>query len=163
MALTPPPLPVITYHPLHFICFCSHRYLFLYFGRRRYTDAAVIPLFPLISNTTTVIESLFLFLRPCRGWIVNSEVKNNVLFRCVLASLYEVVSVGWSDGRSVGPKVRRCVGSSVRNPFFLKPKMSRFLYENHRGSPTLTLLNVLGVLSVLNVLNESCASCASCA
>ena len=31
--------------------------------------------------------------------------------------------------------------------------MSRFLYENHRGSPTLTLLNVLGVLGVLNVLN----------
>ncbi len=28
--------------------------------------------------------------------------------------------------------------------------MSRFLYENHRGSPTLTLLNVLGVLGVLN-------------
>ena len=31
--------------------------------------------------------------------------------------------------------------------------MSHFLYENHRGSPTLTLLNVLGVLGVLNVLN----------
>ena len=31
--------------------------------------------------------------------------------------------------------------------------MSSFLYENHRGSPTLTLLNVLGVLGVLNVLN----------
>ena len=31
--------------------------------------------------------------------------------------------------------------------------MSGFLYENHRGSPTLTLLNVLGVLGVLNVLN----------
>ena len=31
--------------------------------------------------------------------------------------------------------------------------MSRFLYENHRGSPTLTLLNVLGVLGVLNLLN----------
>ena len=30
--------------------------------------------------------------------------------------------------------------------------MSRFLYKNHRGSPTLTLLNVLGVLGVLNVL-----------
>ena len=26
-------------------------------------------------------------------------------------------------------------------------------YENHWGSPTLTLLNVLGVLGVLNVLN----------
>ena len=34
------------------------------------------------------------------------------------------------------------------------PKMSRFLYENHWDSPTLTLLNVLGVLGVLNVLNE---------
>ena len=33
------------------------------------------------------------------------------------------------------------------------PKMSRFLYENHRGSPTLAFLNVLGVLDVLNVLN----------
>ena len=31
--------------------------------------------------------------------------------------------------------------------------MSRFLYENHRGSPTLILLNVLGVMDVLNVLN----------
>ena len=31
--------------------------------------------------------------------------------------------------------------------------MSRFLYENHRGNPTLTFLNVLGVLNVLNVLN----------
>ena len=30
--------------------------------------------------------------------------------------------------------------------------MSRSLYENHWGSPTLTLLNVLGVLGVLNVL-----------
>ncbi len=31
--------------------------------------------------------------------------------------------------------------------------MSSFLYENHWGSQTLTLLNVLGVLDVLNVLN----------
>ena len=31
--------------------------------------------------------------------------------------------------------------------------MSRSLYENHWGSPTLTLLHVLGVLGVLNVLN----------
>ena len=37
--------------------------------------------------------------------------------------------------------------------FFLMQKMSRFLYENHRGSRTLTLLNVLGVLGVLNVLH----------
>ena len=41
--------------------------------------------------------------------------------------------------------------------------MSQFLYENQRGSPTLTLLNVLGVLYVLNVLNvlhvlHTCAS-----
>ncbi len=33
------------------------------------------------------------------------------------------------------------------------PKMSGFIHENHRGSPTLTLLNVFGVLGVLNVLN----------
>ena len=33
------------------------------------------------------------------------------------------------------------------------PKMSGFLRENHRDSPTLTLLNVLGMLGVLNVLN----------
>ena len=45
--------------------------------------------------------------------------------------------VGWLDG----------------NLFFLTPKMSSFLYENHRGSLTLTLLNVIGVLGVLNVLN----------
>ena len=31
--------------------------------------------------------------------------------------------------------------------------MSCFLYENHWGSLTLTLLNVLGVLNVLNELN----------
>ena len=31
--------------------------------------------------------------------------------------------------------------------------MSLFLYENHWGSPTLTLLNELGVLGVLNMLN----------
>ena len=49
---------------------------------------------------------------------------------------------------SVGPSV----GWSVTR-FFLTPKMSRFLCENHRGSPTLTLLNVLGVLGVLIVLN----------
>ena len=30
--------------------------------------------------------------------------------------------------------------------------MSGFLYESHRGSPTLTLLNVLSVLGVLVVL-----------
>ena len=38
--------------------------------------------------------------------------------------------------------------------------MSRFLYENLRGSPTLILLNVLGVLGVLNVLHvpHTCAS-----
>ena len=33
------------------------------------------------------------------------------------------------------------------------PKMSSFLYENHRGSVTLILLNVLGVLHVLHVLH----------
>ncbi len=44
----------------------------------------------------------------------------------------------------VGPCVTR---------FFQTSKMSRFLYENHRGSATLTLLNVLGVLGVPNVLN----------
>ena len=62
------------------------------------------------------------------------------LFRCVLASLYEVVSV------------RRMVRWMVTR-FFLTLKMSHSLYENHWGSPTLTLLNVLGVLGVLNVLN----------
>ena len=32
-------------------------------------------------------------------------------------------------------------------------EMSRFLYENHRGGPSLTLLNMLGVLGVLHVLH----------
>ena len=32
-------------------------------------------------------------------------------------------------------------------------KMSGFLFETHRGSPTLKFLNVLGVLGVLAVLN----------
>ena len=31
--------------------------------------------------------------------------------------------------------------------------MSNFLFEDHRGSPTLKLLNVLSVLGVLYVLN----------
>ena len=31
--------------------------------------------------------------------------------------------------------------------------MSRFLHENHRGSPTLTLLGVLNALNALNVLD----------
>ena len=43
--------------------------------------------------------------------------------------------------------------------FFSTPKMSRFLYENHRGSPTLTLLNVLGVLGVLNMLMDASSAC----
>ena len=47
----------------------------------------------------------------------------------------------------------RLVGRMVGDPFFFKRQMSSFLYENHWGSPTLTLLNVLGVLGVLNVLN----------
>ena len=33
------------------------------------------------------------------------------------------------------------------------PKMDNFLHENHRGSPTLTLLKVLNVLNLLNVLS----------
>ena len=70
-----------------------------------------------------------------------------VIFRSVLESLCE----GVSATRSVGPSVRR----RVRNPFFRVSKMNVFLSENHRGSSTLTLLNVLGVLNVLNdnVLN----------
>ena len=31
------------------------------------------------------------------------------------------------------------------------PKMSGFLYENLRGNPTLTLLNVLGVFILLDM------------
>ena len=69
------------------------------------------------------------------------------------------------------------IGRMVRNQFFLTPKKSGSLYENPRGSPTLTLPNVLGLLGVLNVLNvvhvlhvlhvlyvlhvlHTCASCA---
>ena len=44
-----------------------------------------------------------------------------------------------SDGRSV------C--------FFQMQKMDNFPYENHRGSLTLTLLNVIHVLNVFKVLN----------
>ncbi len=36
--------------------------------------------------------------------------------------------------------------------FFRTPKMSCYLNENHRASPTLILLYVLGVLNVLHVL-----------
>ena len=45
------------------------------------------------------------------------------------------------------------VDPCVNRFFFQTPKMSCYLYENHRGSPTLTMLNVLGVLGVLNVLH----------
>ena len=51
--------------------------------------------------------------------------------------------VGLMDGWMVRRSVTR----------FQRPKMSRFLSENHRGSPTLTLLNALGVLGVLKVLD----------
>ena len=44
----------------------------------------------------------------------------------------------------VSPSVRPSVCLSVKIP-----KMGNFLDENHRGSPTLTLLNVLNVLNVL--------------
>ena len=37
--------------------------------------------------------------------------------------------------------------------FFFNAETSRSLYENHWGSPTLTLMNVLGVLGVLNMQN----------
>ena len=79
--------------------------------------------------------------------------QQSVVFSCVHATVHPALSVR----RSVGPSVRRSVRPSVRpslcNLFFLMPKMSCFLYENHWGSPTLTLLNVHGVLDVLNVLN----------
>ena len=53
-------------------------------------------------------------------------------------------SVGRSVGRMDGP---------CETCFFQTLKMSCYLYENHWGSPTLTLLNVLGVINVLYVLN----------
>ena len=37
----------------------------------------------------------------------------NLVFRCVLASLYEALSVRWSVGPSVGRSVRPLVGPSV--------------------------------------------------
>ena len=55
--------------------------------------------------------------------------------------------------RSVGPSVGPSVRPSVRNLFFSDAKNEHFLYENHWGSPTLTLLKVLNVLNVLKVLN----------
>ena len=44
------------------------------------------------------------------------------VFRCAVASLYEVVSVGRSVGRSVGPSVRRSVRRSVGPVLFSKVK-----------------------------------------
>ena len=79
----------------------------------------------------------------CRILYIGSK---NAILRCVLASLYEVVSVGWSVRRMV----RRMVGWSVTR--FFMPKMSGFLHENHWDSPTLTLVNVFGVLGYLYVL-----------
>ena len=54
-----------------------------------------------------------------------------------------------SDGPSVGGMIRPSDGSKF---VFLNAKIEH-LYENHRGSPTMTLLNVLGVLGFLNMLN----------
>ena len=71
------------------------------------------------------------------------------VFRCVLASLYECVSVG----RLVGPSVGRSVGRSLCNPFFLMLEMNSVLHENHQGGLTMTLMNVLSVLSVFYVLS----------
>ena len=52
------------------------------------------------------------------------------IFRCVLASLYEGLSVR----RSVGPSVRRSVGPSVGNAFARRAETSRrttyFVYTN---------------------------------
>ena len=71
-------------------------------------------------------------------------------------ALYEGVSVcrmvRLSDGPSVGWSVRQMV-KSIGNLLFWRPKMDNFLYENHWGSPALTLLNVLNVVNVVNVLN----------
>ena len=50
--------------------------------------------------------------------------------------------IGWSDGRPV-----TC--------FF--PKMDGFLCENHRASPTLTMLSAVGVLDMLDMLIAECA------
>ena len=56
---------------------------------------------------------------------------------------------GWlSDGWSVPNLIS-----------FLIPKMGNFLFENHQGSPTLTLLNVLNVLNVLNMPKDASLSC----
>ena len=54
------------------------------------------------------------------------------------------MSVRLSVGPSDGPCVTR---------FFFNAENERFLYENHQGSPTSTLLNVLGALGVLGVLD----------
>ena len=51
---------------------------------------------------SNIISSSLVF----KIYFIPVEVSSRVLFRCVLASLYEVVSVGWSDGPSDG------------NPFF---------------------------------------------
>ena len=37
--------------------------------------------------------------------------------------------------------------------------MDNFLYENHRGSPTMTLLKVLNVLNVLNMPKDLSLAC----
>ena len=60
-----------------------------------------------------------------------------LLFRWVHPSLYEGVSVRLSVGLFDG----LLDGLSIT--CFLTPRMDNFLHENHRGSPTLTLLKVL--------------------
>ena len=66
---------------------------------------------------------------------------------------------------SIWGRVRRMVGPCVTCFFNAEnERLSLWKIENHRGSPTLTLLNVLGVPNVLYVLNVPMdASLACCA
>ena len=63
------------------------------------------------------------------------------LFKYILASLYEVMSISRLVGWLVGWSLTR---------FFQMLKISGFLHENHWDSPTFTLENVFGMLGVLN-------------
>ena len=86
--------------------------------------------------------------------------RNWMIFRCIL-SIWGCVhrSVYPSVRRSIGPSVRPSVHPSVGNLSFQMSKMSGFLCENNRHSPTLTLLNELHVLDLLNMPTDTSLAC----
>ena len=76
------------------------------------------------SDAGNGVESFIVVVEARHAHLLVKQLRNDIqalssqLFRCVLASLYEVMSVRRMDGPSDGP--------SVRNPFFLNAENEQF-------------------------------------